>query len=59
MRLLDKIILLKYLNIRYSIILVGLLALALMTVILDYMRTRFGLRPKEYKKEDIKFTLNK
>lgn len=52
-------ILLKYLNIRYSIILVGLLALALMTVILDYMRTRFGLRPKEYKKEDIKFILNK
>lgn len=52
-------LLLEYLNVRYSIILVGLLALALMTVILDYMRTRFGLRPKEYKKEDIKFILNK
>lgn len=52
-------ILVNYLNIRYSIILLGLLSLALMTVILDYMKTRFGLKPREYKKEDLKFILNK
>ena len=26
-----------------------------MVVVLDYMRTRFGLKPEEYKKEDIEF----
>lgn len=52
-------ILLNYLNIRYSIILLGLLSLALIIVILDYMKTRLGLKPREYKKEDIKFILNK
>ena len=52
-------ILLNYLNIRYSIILLGLLSLAFMKVILDYMKTRFGLKSREYKKEDIKFILNK
>ena len=42
-------------DIRHAIILVALGSLAIMIVVLDYMRTRFGLRPKEYKKEDIKF----
>lgn len=42
-------------DIRHAIILVALGGLALMIIVLDYMRTRFGLKPKEYKKEDIKF----
>lgn len=50
-------ILLNYLNIKYSILLLGLFSLALITVVLDYMRTRFGLKPSQYKKEDIKFVI--
>ena len=50
-------ILLNYLNIKYAILLLGLLSLALITVVLDYMRTRFGLKPSQYKKEDIKFVI--
>lgn len=42
-------------DIRYAIILVSLVGLALLVVVLDYMRTRFGLKPKEYRKEDIRF----
>lgn len=42
-------------DIRHAIILVSLAGLALMIIVLDYMRTRFGLRPKEYRKEDIRF----
>lgn len=52
-------LLLKYIEIRYAILFLGLLALALITIVLDYMRTRIGLKPKEYKKEDIEFILNK
>lgn len=48
-------VILDYLNIRYAIILIGLLFLAILIVVLDYMRTRMGLKPKEYKKEDIQF----
>lgn len=43
------------LNIRVAILLLGLLFLAIMVVILDYMKTRIGLKPKQYSKEDIKF----
>lgn len=50
-------ILLDYLNIKYAILVVGLLFLAIIVVILDYMRTRIGLKPKEYSKEDIKFKI--
>lgn len=46
---------LELLNIRYAMLLVGLLFLAIMIVILDYMKSRFGLRPKQYNKEDIEF----
>lgn len=42
-------------DIRHAIILVSLAGLALMIIVLDYMRTRFGLKPKEYRKEDIRF----
>lgn len=44
-------------NIRYAVILIGLLFLVIMIVVLDYMRTRFGLKPSQYKKEDIKFVI--
>lgn len=48
-------VILDSLNIKYAILLIGLLFLGIMIVILDYMRTRFGLKPKQYKKEDIEF----
>ena len=42
-------------DIRHAILLVALLGFGIMVVILDYMRTRFGLKPKQYSKDDIKF----
>ena len=48
-------LLLKVLNVRNAFLVIGLLALASIVVALDYMRTRFGLKPEEYKKEDIEF----
>ena len=42
-------------SIKYAVILIGLLFLAIMIVILDYMRTRIGLKPKEYTKKDLEF----
>ncbi len=48
-------ILLDYLNVANAFIIAGLIALAMMTLTLDYMRTRFGLKPEEYRKEDIEF----
>ena len=41
--------------VEYAIILVGLMFLAVMIVILDYMRTRIGLKPKQYTKKDLEF----
>ena len=52
-------IVLEYLSVRYAIILLGLLFLAIMVVILDYMRTRIGLKPNQYKKEDLEFSESK
>ena len=46
---------LESLHIKYAIILVGLMFLAVMIVILDYMRTRIGLKPKQYTKKDLQF----
>lgn len=50
---------LESINIRYAIILLGLAFLAILIVILDYMRTRIGLKPKQYTKEDLKFIESK
>jgi len=50
---------LEYLSVRYAIILSGLLFLAIMVVILDYMRTRIGLKPTQYTKEDLEFIESK
>lgn len=46
-------LLLNIMNVQNAFLIVGLLALASMVVTLDYMRTRFGLKPEEYRKEDI------
>lgn len=46
-------LLLKIVNINDAFLLVSLVFLILIVVLLDYMRTRMGLRPNEYKKEDI------
>ena len=48
-------LLLKHVNIQDGFIIVGLLSLLFMTLVLDYMRKRFGLKPEEYNKEDIEF----
>lgn len=42
-------------NIRDAFLVFGLASFAVMILILDYMRTRFGLKPEEYRKEDIEF----
>jgi len=52
-------IILDYLNIRYVIIIVSLLLLAITIIVLDYMKTRIGLKPSQYKKEDLEFTQSK
>ena len=46
-------LLIDLIDVKQAFLIVGLLALACMIVVLDYMRTRFGLKPEEYKKEDI------
>lgn len=46
---------LERINVENAFLIVGLIALASMVVVLDYMRTRFGLKPEEYRKEDIEF----
>lgn len=48
-------LLLKVIEVSNAYLIVGLASLALMTITLDYMRKRIGLRPKDYKKEDIYF----
>ncbi len=46
-------LLLEIVDASEAFLIVGLFALACMVVVLDYMRTRFGLKPEEYRKEDI------
>lgn len=46
-------VLLDSTNITFSTIFIGLVFLVLFVLILDYMRTRVGLKPKEYDKKDI------
>ena len=47
--------LLNIIDIKNAFLLVSLASLAILILILDYMRTRFGLKPEEYAKEDIEF----
>ncbi len=46
-------ILLDITSIENAYIIVGLVGLLFTVLVLDYMRTRFGLKPEEYKKEDL------
>lgn len=48
-------LLLNFVDIKGAFLIIGLASLACMVVTLDYMSKRFGLRPKEYRKEDIEF----
>ena len=48
-------LLLNMLNVEKAFLVIGLIALASMIVVLDYMRTRFGLKPEEYTKEDLEY----
>ncbi len=48
-------LLLNVISIQNAILVVSLASLAILILILDYMRTRFGLRPEQYRKEDIEF----
>ena len=48
-------LLLKIYKIENAYLIIGLISLASIIVVLDYMRKRFGLRPEEYRKEDIEF----
>ena len=47
------------LGVKSAMLLIGLSFLAIMTVVLDYMRTRIGLKPKEYTKDDLEFKISK
>lgn len=47
------------LNVRHAMLVVGLLFLAIMIVVLDYMRSRIGLKPKEYTNDDLEFKISK
>ncbi len=46
---------LKVIDIKDAVLVVSLASLAILILILDYMRTRFGLKPEQYSKEDIEF----
>lgn len=48
-------LLLEVIDVENAFLIVGLFSLACMVVVLDYMRKRFGLKPEEYKNEDIEF----
>lgn len=52
-------VLVNYINIENSFLIVGLLGLACMIVVLDYMKSRFGLKPEMYTKQDIEFEIKK
>lgn len=48
-------LLLEVLNVENAFLLVGIISLVSIIIVLNYMKTRFGLKPEEYKKEDIEF----
>lgn len=52
-------VLVNYINIENSFLIVGLLGLSCMIVVLDYMKSRFGLKPEMYTKQDIEFETKK
>lgn len=48
-------LLLNFINVENAFLIVGLSSLVCMILTLDFMRTRFGLKPEEYSKQDIDF----
>ena len=48
---------LNYMDIKYAMIVIGLLFTAIGILISSYIKTRVGLRPEEYKKEDIQYKI--
>ena len=50
--------LLKITSTAYAFIIISLVFCILLVLILDYMKTRVGLKPEEYKKDDIPVPLN-
>lgn len=48
--------LIKVVSVQNAFLLVGLIGLIAIILSLDYMRTRFGLKPNEYSKKDIEFS---
>ena len=48
-------LLLEVLNVENAFLLVGIISFISIIIVLNYMKTIFGLRPEEYKKEDIEF----
>lgn len=47
--------LLKQTTTPYASLIIGIVSLILFIVVLDYMKTRIGLKPEEYRKQDIQF----
>ena len=43
----------EYMNSSYSFLIIGFVSLVLVIIILDYMKTRVGLKPEEYKRSEI------
>lgn len=52
-------LLLNIVNIQNAFLIVGLICLIATILVLQYMKPRFGLRPKQYKKEDLEFETTK
>ncbi len=47
--------LLNHTTTAYAVVFIGIISLILFINILDYMKTRIGLKPEEYREQDIKF----
>lgn len=52
-------LLLNITNIQNAFLIVGLICLVATILVLKYMKPRFGLKPKQYKKEDLEFETSK
>ena len=46
---------LNYTTTAYATLFIGIITLIAFIVVLDYMKTRLGLAPEEYRKQDIEF----
>ena len=51
-------IIVSYTTTAYATLFVGIISLIVFIVLLDYMKTRLGLNPEEYRKKDIEFIPN-